>query len=305
MGIAFMFQSALGLGPSKDNVCTATTPLSQAIVACLSKGPFGLGDEVNQTNATIVMAASRGDGYILQPTRTITPIDRTYSAAPLNNGQVWVADTHLAGFDRPWFNVLGWGMDEDLPLIPSDFYSEALYSDDASSKWDGKLGYHYFYDWYNPCIRDESSTACPGAFLAASGGSMAIPAHQKEEAFLQVAPLLGESYTILLGEVTKFVPFSPRRFQSLSSLPSGSWKLVGLPGIQSRIFVLGYASVNPMCSKYAVQLYNAMVQVFAGAPGELVTISCAQGESGQMHRLKGTVGSDGTGTITINPNELW
>ena len=36
-----------GLGPSKDNVCTATTPLSQAIIACLSKGPFGLGDEVN------------------------------------------------------------------------------------------------------------------------------------------------------------------------------------------------------------------------------------------------------------------
>ncbi len=48
-----------------------------------------------------------------------------------------------------------------------------------------------------------------------------------------------------------------------------------------------------------------MGQVFAGAPGELVTISCAQGESGQMQRFKATVGSDGTGTITINPNELW
>lgn len=149
MGIAFMFQSALGLGPSKDNVCTATTPLSQAIVACLSKGPFGLGDEVNKTNATIVMAASRGDGYILQPTRTITPIDRTFSgASSINGGQVWVADTHLSGFNRPWFNVLGWGVDQDLPLIPSDFYSEALYADAADSKWDGQLGYHYYYDWY-------------------------------------------------------------------------------------------------------------------------------------------------------------
>ena len=238
MGIAFILQSALGLGPSKDNVCTATTPLSQAIVACLSKGPFGLGDEVNKTNATIVMAASRDDGYILQPTRTITPVDRTFSSEGLNGGQLWIADTHLAGFNRPWFNVLGWGVEQNLPVIPSDFYSEALYTDDANSKWDGKLGYHYFYDWHNPCIREESSTACPGAFLAADGGSMAIPAQQKQESFFQVAPLLGESYTILLGEVSKFVPFSPRRFQSLTSQPSGSWKLVRMPPDDSLLLFL-------------------------------------------------------------------
>jgi len=43
---------------------------------------------VNKTNATIVMAASRGDGYILQPTRTITPIDRTYaSSGDLNSAE--------------------------------------------------------------------------------------------------------------------------------------------------------------------------------------------------------------------------
>jgi hypothetical protein len=41
---------------------------------------------VNKTNATIVMAASRGDGYILQPTRTITPIDRTYASSGDLNG---------------------------------------------------------------------------------------------------------------------------------------------------------------------------------------------------------------------------
>ena len=69
------------------------------MVACLSKGPFGLGDELNKTNATIVMAAARGDGYILQPSRTVTPIDRSYSdPAALGGVQVWVSDTHLAGF---------------------------------------------------------------------------------------------------------------------------------------------------------------------------------------------------------------
>ena len=48
-----------------------------------------------------------------------------------------------------------------------------------------------------------------------------------------------------------------------------------------------------------------LVQTFAGAPGEVVTVSCAQGESGQMNRLKGTVGDDGTGSITISPNAMW
>ena len=41
-----------------DQVVTASTSITQAIAACLSKGPFGLGDEVNATNATIVMAAA-------------------------------------------------------------------------------------------------------------------------------------------------------------------------------------------------------------------------------------------------------
>ena len=201
MGTAFLFQSALGLGPSKDNVETATTPLSQAIVACLSKGPFGLGDEVNKTNATIVLAASRGDGYILQPTRTITPIDRSYSQPQaMNNGQVWIADTHLPGFDRPWFNVLGWGASKPIHLEAGDFYSEALHptADGHGPAWDGKLSYHYVWDWRNPCFREQAS--CPGALLAADGDGAVIPAQGKEsrdETFLQVAPLLGETYTIL------------------------------------------------------------------------------------------------------------
>jgi hypothetical protein len=29
-----------------------------------------------------------------------------------------------AGFDRPWFNVLGWGMGASCSLLPADFYSE-------------------------------------------------------------------------------------------------------------------------------------------------------------------------------------
>jgi hypothetical protein len=64
-----------------------------------------------------------------------------------------------------------------------------------------------------------SRCSCPGAFVAAAAG-VTIPAAgdteargaEAEESFLQLAPALGTTATILLGETTKFVPFSPKRF---------------------------------------------------------------------------------------------
>ena len=113
-------------------------------------------------------------------------------------------------------------------------------------------------------------TSCPGAFLAADGGGASIPANQTEETFLQVAPLLGETYTILLGEVEKFVPFSPVRFKTLVADSAGGYKLG-----------------------------------FAGKAGEVVTVVCAQGESGLVKRIKGTVGAGGIGSVMITPNTMW
>ena len=78
------------------------------------------------------------------------------SPKDLGAGQIWIADTHLAGFNRPWFNALGWGMAAEFKLLPGDFYSEALYSNEASSKWDGALGHHYVYLLRGICIHNKS-----------------------------------------------------------------------------------------------------------------------------------------------------
>ena len=73
-----------------------------------------------------------------------------------------------------------------------------------------------------------------------------------------------------LGEVAKFCPFSEDRFDSLTAGASGSWELS-----------------------------------FRGKAGEQVEVTSAHAESGQLHRLKGVVGPDGTGKLSIAPNEMW
>jgi len=88
--------------------------------------------------------------------------------------------------------------------------------------------------------------------------------------FLQLAPLLTESYTILLGEVTKFVPFSPVRFTSLNMTDSGDYQL---------------------------QL--------AGAAGELVVVTCVHAISGAIHRSNVSIGMGGTAQLVIKQHTMW
>jgi len=279
--MAFLYQSALALGPSKDNVVTATTSLSQAIAACLSKGPFGLGDQLNRTNATVVLAAAQADGRILQPSRTITPIDRSYSGlVPATDGtwrgtglggssQVWVSDSHFAGFNRLWFQVLGIGVTAKIPLVATDFYSAARDAADAASRWDGTLADHYIYPWSHGCLRDGKSTACPGLFAAA--GNAVVPA-ASDYVLLQVAPVLGDTKTILLGEVSKFVPFSPVRFTKVS---------------------------------YGSRSSPYVALSMEGKPGETVTVTCAHTETGQLHRTTVAIGPDGKGGAVLSPHSMW
>jgi len=84
--------------------------------------------------------------------------------------------------------------------------------------------------------------------------------------YFQVAPILGESETVLLGEVAKFVPLSSNRFSSISTSASGAYVLA-----------------------------------FGGAAGEVVTVTAAHAESGELKRFSGTAGADGKGIITVTP----
>ena len=182
---------------------------------------------------------------------------------------MWVSDSHFAGFNRVWFQVLGIGVTAKIPLFATDFYSAAHYTSDAASRWDGTLANHYIYPWNHGCLRDDKSTACPGLFTAA--GNAVVPA-ASDYVLLQVAPVLGDSKTILLGEVSKFVPFSPVRFTKVSSGPRGS------PHV-------------------ALSL--------EGKPGEKVTVMCAHAETGQLHRTTVTIGVDGKGGAALSPGSMW
>merc|ERR1719506_2055354 len=50
-----------------------------AIFTTLSTGPFGIGDMLGCTNATLIAAATRSDGVILKPAAAALRIDRFYT----------------------------------------------------------------------------------------------------------------------------------------------------------------------------------------------------------------------------------
>jgi hypothetical protein len=76
----------------------------------------------------------------------------------------------------------------------------------------------------------------------------------------------------LLGETSKFVPFSPVRF----------------------------TSIRPAAPAAA----TAFVLAFRGAPGEQVEVSCATAAGG-IHRTVGKVGADGKGSMTLDTATMW
>jgi hypothetical protein len=103
------------------------------------------------------------------------------------------ADSHVPGVAAPWFHVLGWGASQPVPLQPADFYSDARYPSGAGVVWDGELTQHWAWDWRDSCVRSGTAASCPGAFVAAGNGGLAIPAKPEgsdageEETFLQLA----------------------------------------------------------------------------------------------------------------------
>jgi hypothetical protein len=70
--------SALGEWPWLDTFNSDETP--NLILATLSAGPVGFGDDMNKINAANIATCARGDGVIVKPDSSIVPLDRTYLA---------------------------------------------------------------------------------------------------------------------------------------------------------------------------------------------------------------------------------
>ena len=77
----------------------------QAIISILTNGPFGIGDNINMTNKTIINRICRSDGLLLHPSYSITPIDFMYFnntnyISTKQNGEIWFTYSNISNNDH-------------------------------------------------------------------------------------------------------------------------------------------------------------------------------------------------------------
>jgi hypothetical protein len=68
--------SAMGIWPFTDNFLSTET--THMLLATLSAGPVGVGDQIGHMNAANLLHAVRKDGVIVKPDVPLTPIDASY-----------------------------------------------------------------------------------------------------------------------------------------------------------------------------------------------------------------------------------
>jgi len=105
---------ALGLLPFKDvflsHGATAHSPGEpyaevEALLASLSAGPVGIGDELGQTNRDIVMRTCREDGVLIKPDVPLAALDRCFRANGFLEPSMLVGETYSMHPAGRWMYV--------------------------------------------------------------------------------------------------------------------------------------------------------------------------------------------------------
>ena len=244
-----LLAGALGLGWSKDNLRTGTCmvkpchgiygdPALQTVLAALSLGPVGLADQLTDypnatnldvsTNVTLVKSTAAEDGWLLQPSYPLTPIDPQLACqeglSP-STGNVWATYTDVG--EHTWWVVLGFQWDPgtadgvfsvrpshlapmiDATAAATPFTAVPRGAFGGAGDSLGRAGAAYV--WWD----SEASVAKP--FEASTGVGVRLDQHTPH--LVGIAPVM--SGVALLGEAGKAAAVSTHRFGAVSQTSGG------------------------------------------------------------------------------------
>jgi hypothetical protein len=273
---------ALGAAPSKDtlwttdNGRTATPGCSwtldhevpaaelHVVLSLMSTGPMGISDAIGMTNATLLKRAIANDGTLLQPTKAVTAVDSSF-VLPSAGGRLG-KDGYVYGTsgEGPSWIFVSFKMKENYPVRQNDFWPP------LKTTFSKRLAYRQFddgvgcingtdavlsgcvrvvpYDVLNPLqeifIAPESLDASPGSDFAPIVTS--------------VWQSCSKNGWFFLGELDKYVPLSPSRFQPLSCMPSGvSTTMKGTAGE-----IVKLTALRPLHSSNENERYQVLQKEF-------------------------------------------
>lgn len=191
------------------------------MLALMSTGPVGISDAIGMTNATLVGRAIRDDGVLLKPAKAITAVDSTFLE---NSGSGYLYST--VGLGTSWIFV-SFQATESVEVRLRDFWPRV-------EQTGGLLAFRNF-NAFGSCVNNTDAllSSCVGGFvsldnLTLSEAIFSINAPDVSLSPSGFAPSITfafqnciESRWFLLGELNKYVPLSPARFQNLTCTRSG------------------------------------------------------------------------------------
>lgn len=245
IGISSLLVWALGGRPSKDTLWTTANnrtevagcpwtpdhdahaaPLHLAL-ALMSCGPVGISDLNRYTNYPLLKRAITLDGTLLQPSKSITTVDSFIAKTQGIPDQGYLLSTHcdiaVEGHGtRPLLNIfVSFKMSSATYSLRDRDFFPALNMTDEKLMWRQRTN---FFDEDRSCKNGTvSSTSC-GLHSVDSASSITIPLSNSSE----YSPTITYVYRrqtcgwIVLGEVDKLVPLSPKRFIRFSCVENDS-----------------------------------------------------------------------------------
>lgn len=213
----FLYGSALaravGLWPWSDVFMSRELP--ELILATLSAGPLGVGDELGRIDASNLKRAMRADSVLLKPDVPAVPIDASYIAEARSPSAPMVAATH-SGDEVEVFAYPRAASQEQATV--------SLHQLDIR-------GAAYVWDWVLQTGR-----------LIPAGGTFAM-SFRNGWAYEVVAPI-GKNGIGILGDTGKIVPLSRQRFAAVENSVDARVAVAFAPG-EDAVQLAGYAARRP------------------------------------------------------------
>ena len=241
MGAAGPLLASLRVRPMMDVLITTdrANGLHQLVVAVLTTGPVGIGDEAGHTNVDMLAPALRNDSTILKPAHPAMRLDSWYSDRSKKKGELWEAvcapavaanprqlppwsagederaNSMLSGLDGVisgsilWRVILATGVSADQSVRAPELFPVPTPTDSF-----------IVTEWGFPCT--NSSVEKDNCSTMVSGDSRLDVTTQDPRAhgsgdrrfrLFNWAPVLPGGFA-LIGEQAKFVHVSPQRYTS-------------------------------------------------------------------------------------------
>ena len=199
----------------------------------LSTGPVGISDAVGGTDAALAMATCDANGTLLQPSKPLTPTDRTYAPSRgfpriPGGGQhfgLWNSHTDVLQYrseqcDHPyWCNItLAWftvsvqidlgQQPQPIAVVPAaDFFPAPADSVPLVHR-----------EWHNAALCQNGADAIKSGCVSTSppnqtaSNRSGVATDYRYDLFVS-HPVIGGDAWVLLGELNKFATVSEERFE--------------------------------------------------------------------------------------------